>query len=175
MKKRSTAALALIAAFSLSIAEARPPEVEGVLPGAERVGTASYRLLAWPLFDADLWATGGEFSWERPFALTLTYRRNISARALTNQTLSEMSRRGAGDVDSLASLGALLSGCFSDVAPRDRITGLSSGPDTAKFFVNGVQRCELRWPAFRHRFFGIWLDGQGGDRALSARLRGAAE
>lgn len=175
LKSCATAFLALLAALWSSVAEARLPEVESALPGAERVGTASYRVLAWPLFDADLWAIGGAFSWERPFALALTYRRHFRARDLTNQTLTEMSRRGAGEVRALAPLGVLLNGCFRDVAPSDRITGLSLGPDTAKFFVNGVQRCELRWPGFRRRFFGIWLDGRGGDRALSARLRGASE
>jgi hypothetical protein len=46
------------------------------------------------------------------------------------------------------------------------------GPNSARFYFNGVQRCEVEWPSFRRAFFGIWLDAQGEARALSVRLRG---
>ncbi len=163
---------AIVMTFSLSFAEARPAEVARMLPNAEHVGEARYRLLAWTLFDAELWAEDGEFSWERPFALTLTYRRSFSARALANQTLKEMSRNGAGDASALAPLGERLRACFADVAPGDRITGFSSEPNTAGFFVNGVQRCVLEWPGIRRDLFGIWLDARGNAGRLSAQLRG---
>jgi hypothetical protein len=49
-----------------------PTEVEQALPGAQKTGEASYHMLGIHLFNAEAYAVGG-FSWQRPFALTLTY------------------------------------------------------------------------------------------------------
>jgi hypothetical protein len=151
---------------------ARPFEVERSVPSAQQVGEARYHVLAWAIFDASLYAEGGSFAWERPFALTLTYRRSFSAQALASRTLVEMQRRGYGGAAELAPLGRRLQACFADVAPGDRITGVSMGPNSARFYFNGAQRCEIEWPGFRRAFFGIWLDAQGEARTLSGRLRG---
>lgn len=165
------AALTSVSALATSAAE-RPPEVEQMAPSARQVGEAQYQFLGWRLFDAALWSETGVFAWDEPFALTLTYRRRFSAQDLTNRTLSEMSGRGAVDAASLAPLAAPLRACFADVAPGDRITGVSTGTNSARFYFNGRQRCDIRWPGFQRSFFGIWLDGAGSDRALSNQLRG---
>lgn len=158
-------------ALGVATAEARPPEVERAMTSAQLVGEARYQLLTWTLFDAALWSEDGVFSWERPFALTLTYRQAFSSRALVDRTIVEMSRRGG--VSAPERLAALLRACFPDVAPGDRITGLSTGPDSAVFLHNGRQRCAIEWPGFRRAFFGIWLDASGPQRAFSSQLRGA--
>jgi hypothetical protein len=167
------AAFSAASAFAIA-AEEGPPEVTQMSPSARQVGEARYRLLAWPLFDAALWNETGVFDWDASFALTLTYRRSFSAQNLTNRTLSEMSGRGAGDAASLEPLAAPLRACFVDVAPGDRITGVSTGANSARFYFNGRQRCEIRWPGFQRSFFGIWLDASGSNRALSNQLKGRA-
>lgn len=165
------AAMALM--LSAEAARAAPPEIAEALPGATQVGEASYSFLAWTVFDAGLWTSGGAFAWERPFALSLTYRRAFSARALTEQTLTEMQERGAGNAQSLAPLRQQLVTCFANVASGDRITAVSLGPHRAVIYYNGVLRCSLERPGLRRDFFGIWLDAQGDARAFSDRLRGA--
>jgi hypothetical protein len=172
MKVFRAIAIAAALAFLASAAHARPPEVELLSPTAQQVGAAQYNVLAWRIFDAALWNETGEFSWDRPFALTLTYRREFSAQTLTNRTLSEMSRRGAGDPAALEPLAAPLRACFADVAPGDRITGISTGRATARFYFNGRQSCEIEWPGFRRAFFGIWLDASGSGQAKSDQLTG---
>ncbi len=153
-------------------AEARPRELDGAMTAAQQVGEARYQFLGLRLFDASLWSETGSFSWSNQFALSLDYARPFSANALTAQTISEMSQRGAGDAGSLQPLAAQLRTCFADVSRGDRITGLSSGPNTARFYYNGRVRCEVEWPGFRRAFFGIWLDASAGNRALSEQLRG---
>lgn len=168
-------ACAALLAFSLlaAPASARPPEVSQALPGAERVGQAEYRAFSILLFSAETWAPGGAFSWNEPFALTLTYHRNARASTLIDRSIREMSQRGAGSPQSLAPLRAQFARCFPDVARDDRITGVSTGPDSARFYHNGAHRCDVRWPGLRRHFFGIWLAGRGGPHAeFSARLRG---
>jgi hypothetical protein len=154
---------------------ASPAEVDRALPGAQKTGEASYRLLGIRLFNAEAYAVGGDFSWERPFALTLTYERSARQSTLLNRSISEMSQRGGGNARTLAPLRAQLERCFPDIARGDRVTGVSTGANTATFFFNGAARCDVTWPGFRRTFFGIWLDGRDGTAArLSAQLRGDA-
>lgn len=163
------ASLALLATH----ASAAPAEVNHALPGARMVGEASYEALSVKLFDAELWNGSGDFSWEQPFALALTYQRSARAETLVNRSLREMSSRGAGTGRALTPLRAQLERCMPSVARGDRITGVSTGADTARFYFNGAHRCDVRWPGFRRSFFGIWLAGRDGAAArISAQLRG---
>lgn len=164
---------AAFAAFTLtaSPANALPAEVARAFPGAQPVGAARYQLLTLTMFDAELWSESGDFSWQAPFALSLTYRRSFSAEAITGRAISEMAQRTGGSASSLEALRAPLQACFANVSPGDRITGVSTGADTARFYYNGVRRCEIAWPGLRRSFFGIWLDGRS-QRAFSAQLRG---
>jgi len=165
----SLAALVMLA----TPAAASPGEVSRAMPNAEKVGEAAYTVLSVRLFNAELYADGGSFSWARPFALTLTYDRSAGANVLINRSIREMSSRGAGNAQQLAPLRAQLERCFSSVSRGDRFTGVSTGQETAVFYLNGAQRCEVRWPNFRRHFFGIWLDGRDGAAArISAQLRG---
>jgi len=172
MIKTALAALALALAAA-GPAAARPAEVASAIPGAQQVGEARYSLLTISLFEAELWTSNGAFSWNAPFALTLNYERAARQSTLINRTLSEMSQRGAGNANALAPLRTQLEQCFPNIARGDRVTGVSTGANTAVFYHNGARRCDIEWPGFRRHFFGIWLDGRDGQAAtLSARLRG---
>lgn len=171
--RRFLTALAALSLLSAGPAVASPSEVTRALPDAEKVGEAAYSVLSVRLFNAELYANGGTFSWERPFALSLTYDRSARAETLINRSIREMSSRGAGNAQALAPLRAQLERCFTSVSQGDRFTGVSTGQETAVFYLNGAQRCEVRWPNFRRHFFGIWLAGRDGAAArISAQLRG---
>jgi hypothetical protein len=169
--RAAIAALALLFAASAPAA-ANPAEVGASLPGAQKLGEAPYRVLGITVFNAELYASTESFSWQRPFALTLTYARSARQSTIINRTISEMSQRGAGTAAQLAPLRSRLEACFPSVARGDRITGVSTGTNTARFYVNGARSCDVEWPNFRRHFFGIWLDARGGQAAMSARLRG---
>lgn len=170
--RRIIAVLAALALFSGATASASP-EVNRAMPNAERVGQASFSMLSVRLFNAELFADGGSFSWDRPFALSITYDRSAHANTLINRSMREMTSRGAGNAAALAPLRAQLERCFTSVSQGDRFTGVSTSVETATFYLNGEQRCDVRWPNFRRHFFGIWLAGRDGPAArLSAQLRG---
>ena len=171
--RRLITTLAALTVLAVSPASANPAEVGRAMPTAQKVGEAAYTVLSVRLFNAELFAEGGTFSWSRPFALTLTYDRSAGANLLINRSIREMSSRGAGSAQQLAPLRAQLERCFTNVSRGDRFTGVSTSAETAVFYLNGAQRCEVRWPNFRRRFFGIWLDGRDGSAArISAQLRG---
>ena len=149
----------------------RHPEVLSEFGRAEALGKTRYQVLAWPIFDAELWAAQDEFSWDRPFALSLTYQVSASAEDLVSRSVRGVAKRAR--VDSKDRLASLLRSCFANVERNDRVTGVSFDRDKARFYLNGRQTCEIAWPGFRRAFFGIWLDATGRDRAQSARLVGA--
>lgn len=160
----SIAALALLS----SPAGATPSEVDG----ASLVGKAKFSMLGFSLFDAAVYSESGRFAWTDEFALSLTYKRNAREDVLLNRTIRGMTERGAGNAKALAPLRQKLAACFSDVARGDRFTAVSTGPDSARFYLNGKESCTVMWPDFRRDFFGIWLDAKGGQAKLSAQLRG---
>ena len=175
MRRFRAVLLSLALGLAAAPAHASPSEVARAIPNAQTVGEARYHLLAIPLFEAELYTANGAFSWAQPFALSLTYERSARQTTLLNRTMSEMSQRGAGSVQSLAPLRAQLARCFPNIANGDRMTGVSTGANTAVFYHNGAQSCTIEWPNFRRHFFGIWLAGRDGQAArLSAQLRGEA-
>ena len=172
---RTALAALAIACAAIAPAVAAPGEVARAIPNAQQVGEARYQLLGVTLFEAELFNSSGAFAWTSPFALSLTYERSARASTLINRSISEMRSRGAGSAERLAPLRAQFEQCFPNIARGDRVTGVSTGPNTARFYHNGAHRCDIEWPNFRRHFFGIWLDGRDGAAArVSAQLRGEA-
>lgn len=159
--------IAMLVFLAPGLANARPVEVARTLPGAEQVGAAHYSVLGFSMFDATLWAGGGQFSWEQPFAIEIRYRRDFTARTLASRAIYEMG-------NAYAPLRARLEQCFADVSAGDRIVGISTGESNATFYHNGIRRCDLEAAGLRRPFFGIWLDRRGGERAFSRQLLGQA-
>lgn len=170
---RSVLVAALVAMFA-GAAQARPVEVTRQLPEAAQVGGARYDVLGFSVFDAALWAEGGVFSWDAPFAVEINYLRGFSAQSLADRAIAEMAQRSGRARSTFEPMRAELTACFADVARGDRITGVSTSPDQAQFYFNGTQRCEIEWPGMRRQFFSIWLDRRGGERVFSRQLLGAA-
>jgi len=175
MRRFRVLLLALAFGLAAAPASASPSEVARAIPNAQKVGETRYHMLSVALFDAELYTASGDFSWSQPFALSLTYQRSARQSTLINRTIREMSQRGAGSAEQLAPLRARLARCFTNVERGDRMTGVSTGANTATFYHNGAQSCTIEWPSFRRHFFGIWLAGRDGHAArLSAQLRGEA-
>lgn len=172
--------IAVVLAFAAT-PNVHADSVDGFSPGdatLERiadyrvVGEISFKKFFFHIYDAQLRVEGSVFSWERPYALTLTYARKISNEALVDASLSEMSRISGEDEARLERFREPLTACFSDVDEGDRITGLSLGADKALFFYNGEQTCSLEMAGASEMFFSIWLGENTQSPKKSRRLRG---
>ena len=127
------------------------------------------------IYDAELRVAGSEFSWEKPFALTLTYARKISREDLVEASLSEIARIENIEIDMIEYLRAPLAGCFADVRDGDQITGHSLDTNKAVFYFNGAQTCTLESPGASKSFFSIWLGDNTMDPDRSRELLGMAD
>lgn len=166
-----TATIALLA--TAVAAMPRPSELNAALPTGSLIGEGTARFLGKTVFDISLWADSGKpFSQAEPFALAITYKTGISASFLASLSAREIARIEGSSKSKYADLEMKLEKCFRDVSSGDRITGVSTGATTAKFYMNGRKTCSVSHPSLRNRFFGIWLSPGTRDLALRDKLMG---
>ncbi len=156
---------------SIAHGQLAPAEVAAHLESTQKQGEADVRLFGFNLYRAELWTDRNGFSFDRPFALSLIYKRGFTARQLASRTVDEVAKLENVSVETHAGLQALEQ-CFRNVQPGDRITGVAIDRDRAHFYWNGQQTCEFTYPEFTRRFFGIWLDERTIDRRSRDRLLG---
>lgn len=136
------------------------------------LGSSSFYVSIFHVYDAELSAPVTGFDWDEPFRLKLTYARKISAKQLVNVSLKEMARVFDGEAADYENFREPLSTCFRDVRKGDVIEGVSDSRDTVRFYFNGEQTCELGAPDASYQFFSIWLSEQSRSPKQTRRLLG---
>lgn len=131
----------------------------GAMPDARLVGSGDFRWFGLRIYTARLWSPALPASFEKPFALELTYHRSIPRERLVQTSLHEMRRIGGRQADeaTLARWAEELQRAFADVAPGQRITGEYLPGRGCRFYLNGQLRHEIADPALARAFFAIWL------------------
>lgn len=169
-------ATALVAAvYSTAQAEAAPKEVEKELAAPQLQGKHTARFWGFKLFNAELWTSKpGNFSFDQPFALTLSYLYPFSREVLARSSVEEIARVEGGSPDKYAKLENQLKKCLVDVDKGTRITGVAESASKVAMYVNGRKSCTMSYPNLRERFFGIWLAPTSRDARGAQRLRGAS-
>jgi hypothetical protein len=155
---------ALMAAFFL----AQPSPATAAFSGASERGSAVYRYLGLPIYEARLYTNGGApLDWNEDFGLELRYLRNFSQYDLVESTMRELNRTG-----SPLSVRAKLESCFKDVRKGDRFVGVTDGPNRITFRLNGTRTCTLSHPQISYRFMGIFLGENSRSASFTRKLRG---
>ncbi len=173
MHKVLAAAFTVAAMVAPGIASSQMPKaVEAAFPDAKQVGEATFSFLFWDVFSGTLWSEDGEFDWDSPFALSLTYFTDFSAAELTDQTIEELDRLTDWPEAKLASFRATVAPCMADVSSGDRFTAVSAEPDQVRLYLNGRETCTFEWPAARRSYFRIWLDDDSRFPERSRQLKG---
>ena len=144
------------------------------VPDARLTGEASLKMLGFEIFDAELFAPAGHYSPTKPYALTLEYRRDFSAKSIVDRTVKELGKQGRSTDQQLASWKADMERIFPDVNEGTRITGIRDKDGNARFFRDGQEIGMIADPAFSDRFFAIWLGDQASNTAFRRQLTGAA-
>jgi hypothetical protein len=152
---------------SFSFADVNDACVKMYVPHAAEVGHGRMTFLAWKLYDATLYAPGGNYDENKPFALVLSYLHAFKGDDIANQSISEMKRLGLSDVSKIDKWRAEMKDIFPDVSAGDEITGVYI-PGGATIFCQGQDALGvIKDPMFGRNFFGIWLD----EKSKSATLR----
>ena len=140
-------------------------------------GQGTLRWLGLKIYDAQLFAPSqfsANASFERPFALELTYARNFSSQSIAERSLGEIKRLGIGTAAQHARWLAQMQAIFPDVQMGDRLRGVHQPGQGVSFYKNGQRIGNIQDPEFSRAFFSIWFDPKTAEPALRNRLLGLA-
>jgi hypothetical protein len=156
---------------------AAPAELATALPAARLQGSARMRFLGMAIYDARLWsgaaAVPHDGDWNAvAFAIELTYARTLWGSMIAERSLTEMRRQGDIAPEVAERWLATMKALFPDVREGDRLTGLHTPGQGARFFLNGMSRGTPLDEAFSRVFFGIWLSPKTSEAALRSALLG---
>lgn len=147
------------------------------LPQASLIGSGDFTWFGFAVYNARLWSPAPRVDFQQPFALELSYRREISRETLVDTSLDEIRRiNGAPLAPAQQEQWAQqMRQAFVDVQDGTRITGVFLPAEGCRFYVDGKLQHVIDDPAFARAFFSIWLDPQTRSPKLRAALLGLAQ
>ena len=164
--------LCLLALLSAPLSQAMPQALREAAPDWQVLGQGEMRWFGLRLYEAELWVRGAGWSAEAPFALRLTYAREIPGSRIVEASIDELRRLGHRDEASLARWREHMSLAFPDVRAGDSITGIYLLGRGVQFWLGEHLRADLPDEDFARAFFAIWLDPRTREPALRERLLG---
>lgn len=172
---RKSMLLGLFMSFALAspaLADLRTARLE--IPNAELVGEGRLKFLFWSVFDASLYAPSGVWSEDKPFALSLSYLRDLEGKSIVGASIDEMRMQGMTDEATIERWGKAMAKIFLDVDDQTTLTGIVNEDGHALFYRNGKIAGIIRDAEFSRRFFNIWLGEKTSEPKLRAQLIGSA-
>lgn len=140
------------------------------ISNAELVGKARFKVLFWSVFDAKLYAKDANFNPEQPFALSLSYLREIKGAEIVAKSISEMQGQNDFTKIELAEWKNKLSDIIPDVDPQTTITGVRDQAGATLFYKNGESIGRIENKRFTQGFFNIWLGEKTSETKLRSQL-----
>lgn len=166
-----------LAALLLAAAAARadvPPHLGRALGEATPAGSGRLTWFGLHVYDARLFVPASGFDPRRyadhPFALELTYARQLNGRAIAERSDAEIARLGLGTPEQRTRWLAAMAALFPDVRSGQSLAGVHRPGEATEFYLDGRLLGRIEDPAFGPAFFAIWLDSRTTAPALRAGL-----
>jgi len=144
------------------------------IPNADVVGEGRMKYLFWSVFDATLYAPNGVWSEDHPFALSLSYLRDLESSAIVDASIDEIRNQGMTDKATLDRWSRQMTEVFPDVDDKTTITGVVDQERNTIFYRNGELIGTIPDPVFSQFFFNIWLGEATSNPKLRSDLLGEA-
>lgn len=145
--------------------------IRDLIPKAAMTGQGRFTWFGFHVYDGALFASEGKFAVNQPFALELTYARELKGIKIAERSIDEIAALGIGTGPERTAWLPLLARVFPDVRQGDRLTGVSSA-GKAMIFFNGKATGEITDATLARAFFAIWLDARTSAPTFRARLLG---
>ncbi|MBU0859759.1 MAG: chalcone isomerase family protein [Alphaproteobacteria bacterium] len=175
MRKHIRFIIALIMLVTAFPAMAAPTYVADHIPSAQIMGMGRFTYMMMDIYDVRLYAPGGAFNPNQPFALSLTYLRKLYGLRIADRSIEEIRDLGFNDEITLAAWHNSLRKIFPDVQNGDTLTGIRDPQGRAIFYNNNIKIGHIDDPEFSKWFFGIWLSPQTSHPSLRSRLLNGTE
>ncbi|MEM6782074.1 MAG: chalcone isomerase family protein [Pseudomonadota bacterium] len=142
------------------------------IPDAEFVGEGRLTYMFWDVYDASLFAPGGDWEPGEPLALELIYLRDITGKQIADRSLDEMEDLGMDDSVRLNEWYNDMVRIFPDVTDGFVLTGVLTPRGETVFYKHDQEIGRVADPEFGHYFFDIWLSAETSAPDLRAKLLG---
>lgn len=147
--------------------------IRGFVPEAQKVGEGRLSYLFWDVYDATLYAPEGEWQVDRPFALQLSYLREIEGKKIADRSVEEIREQGFTDEVKLATWHAQMRKIFPNVDKGMTLTGVYTGNGETVFYHDNEEVGRIKSSEFSRAFFNIWLSEDTSAPDLRRKLLGA--
>lgn len=144
------------------------------VPDAEIVGQGRLSYMFWDVYDAALFAPNGQWKQGQPFALKLSYLRDLEGEKIADRSIEEIRNQGFRNEVKLADWHSQLRNIFPDVKMNSSITGIYTNEGITIFYQNNQEIGRVNDPEFGQKFFDIWLSQKTSAPSLRKKLLGAA-
>ncbi len=164
--------LLILAAPATAQAQALPAAIskQVALP-LEKVGEGTYRKFGFAIYQATLWAPGGEYNEDKPYALQLHYARSLSKETMSDAVIDDIKDQDVADAATFQRWQGILRNTLPAVEDGDEIVALSIPGKNSVIYFNGQELIKIREPALSEAFFGIWF-GPKANKTLYSQLTG---
>jgi hypothetical protein len=144
------------------------------LPQAQAIGSGDLRWFGLRIYTAKLWSEKKPFDMNAPFALELTYHRNISREQFVETSLDEIKRLfgTSYNAETLKRWEGEMQRAFTDVKEGDQLIGVFIPNEGSRLYSRNKLLADIRDPEFAKAFFAIWFDPRSKDQDLRAQLLG---
>ncbi len=165
---RNSFFILLMALTSINLsAQIRPPLIDNW----KTVGTAELNFLWFDVYQAELRTSNGSFQgFNSPMQLALTYKRDISAEQLLEETGKQL--KGSANEQQRREWLSLLNTIWPDVTKGDTLIFQMDSNGEGHFFFNNNWIGSVASPDFGMSFVKIWLSDNSAYPELAQRLRG---
>lgn len=142
------------------------------VPNAEKVGQGRLTYMLWDVYDAALYAPSGDWQSDEPFALQLSYLRNIQGQKIADRSVEEIRAQGFSDEVRLADWHTQMRSIFPNVDEGIALTGVYTNAGETIFYEGDREIGRIKDPQFGRQFFNIWLSPQTSAPDLRRKLLG---
>ena len=170
--RRVSVALGLITMFALNAAPVQAAAVKDYIPNAQLVGEAQFKVVFFKIYDAALFATDGEYSRSKPFALRIKYLVDADKERIVKQSIAEMERQKAAKADRLAEWRVLMEETFTDIKENDLAYMVQNDDRTLTLWTNDEEPVTITDKGFARAFLNIWVGRKARDKDFQRQLFG---
>ena len=159
------------AAFAQASANSKAV-VNQYIDNAALVGEGRLTYIFWDVYDASLYAPKGEWSYDKPFALTLHYLRDFEGADIANLSIKSIRKLGFDNEVKLATWHTQLNEIFPNVGNGNEMTGVYQPSGATSFYKDGQKIGVVKDTEFGEWFFDIWLSEKTERKELRKEVLG---
>jgi hypothetical protein len=162
--------LVLISFFYTNLAIAQNIITSKHIPQAKLVGSYCFNVFGLKIYHIELWSKNGQFSYQQPLSLSITYHKNFTASQLTKKTISEIEKTNQLNSQQLAKYNVYINKLFVDVKKNQNKTAIFMPNGNLKIFLEQQQISEINDIEFAKDFLNIWLSPKSSYPKMSSAL-----